>query len=279
MASNLISRFLPPRTGSPSVYEALREHDQSSEASDVEERAGMALDEENLGQRFEDLELDQAEVERLGDVSHHITSESGALLGDNVKQRRNRSWRQKRGTGEALSRPRWMDSSPGRHMAEEGDDEVPQSLLIEGEEGPTATRAVGGDGTAHHVDISSVPGPSTPEARVQWETTKRHQTLHGRSPPVDDPRRVGSQVKKGLLLIDPKERAMWRWANVENLDNFLKDVYDYFLGNGIWCIMLSRALNLLFVAAHTEIPCSIALTTLQDTRFRRGIYHVFDDVH
>jgi len=40
---------------------------------------------------------------------------------------------------------------------------------------------------------------------------------------------------------------MWRWANVENLDNYLKDVYMYFMGNGIWCIGLGRALNLLYV--------------------------------
>jgi len=46
-------------------------------------------------------------------------------------------------------------------------------------------------------------------------------------------------------MIHPKEQAMWRWANVENLDNFLKDVYDYFLGNGIKCILLGRVLNLL----------------------------------
>lgn len=257
MASNLISRLLPPRTGSPSVYETLRQHDQSSEASDVEERAGMALDEENLGQHFEDLELDQADVERLSDSHHHhhhhITGESSALLGDNLKQRGNQSWRQQRGTGEALSRPRWMDPSPGSHAAEEGDDEVPQSLLFEGGEGPTATGAVDDHGPAHHADISPVPGPSTPEARVHWETTQRHQTLYRDTPRVDRPRRAGSQVKKGLLLIDPKERAMWRWANVEDLDNFLKDVYDYFLGNGIWCIMLSRALNLLFVTSHVKL--------------------------
>jgi autophagy-related protein 9 len=30
-----------------------------------------------------------------------------------------------------------------------------------------------------------------------------------------------------LGLIDPKERAMWKWANVENLDNFLNDVCYY----------------------------------------------------
>jgi autophagy-related protein 9 len=50
-----------------------------------------------------------------------------------------------------------------------------------------------------------------------------------------------------MAMIDPKEKAMWMWANVENLDNFLKDVYTYFLGNGIWSILLNRALSLLYV--------------------------------
>jgi autophagy-related protein 9 len=51
----------------------------------------------------------------------------------------------------------------------------------------------------------------------------------------------------GLANVDPKKKAMWRWANVEDLDNFLKDVYTYFLGNGIWSILLTRVLNLLYV--------------------------------
>ena len=60
MASNILSRFLPPATGSPSVYETLRQHDQSSDQSDVEERAGMAPDEESLGVAFQDYEVDDA---------------------------------------------------------------------------------------------------------------------------------------------------------------------------------------------------------------------------
>jgi len=49
----------------------------------------------------------------------------------------------------------------------------------------------------------------------------------------------------GAIVVDPSERAMWKWSNVEDLDNFLIDVYDYYLGNGIWSIILSRFLNLL----------------------------------
>ena len=63
MASNILSRLLPPTTGSPSVYETLREQDHSPDHSDVEERAGMALDEENLSTRFQGYDLDDALID------------------------------------------------------------------------------------------------------------------------------------------------------------------------------------------------------------------------
>lgn len=44
-----------------------------------------------------------------------------------------------------------------------------------------------------------------------------------------------------------KERALWMWANVTNLDVFLQDVYDYYLGNGLYCIALQRFLDLTIV--------------------------------
>ncbi|KAG0671072.1 autophagy protein atg9 [Maudiozyma exigua] len=54
--------------------------------------------------------------------------------------------------------------------------------------------------------------------------------------------------KKSLYRVDnlsPTEAALWKWANVENLDVFLQDVYDYYLENGFTCIMLQKMLNLL----------------------------------
>lgn len=42
-----------------------------------------------------------------------------------------------------------------------------------------------------------------------------------------------------------KEKALWKWANIDNLDIFFQDVYNYYLGNGFLCIMLQKALNLL----------------------------------
>ncbi|KAF9340433.1 autophagy protein atg9 [Linnemannia elongata] len=44
------------------------------------------------------------------------------------------------------------------------------------------------------------------------------------------------------------ELAMWKWVNVENLDNFLARVYNYYVGKGMYTILLERCLNLLTFA-------------------------------
>ncbi|KAG7134518.1 Autophagy-related protein 9 like [Verticillium longisporum] len=42
----------------------------------------------------------------------------------------------------------------------------------------------------------------------------------------------------------PTKAALWRWINVSNLDFFMRDVYEYYLGSGFWCILCERALHL-----------------------------------
>ncbi|CAO1634573.1 unnamed protein product [Parajaminaea phylloscopi] len=49
-------------------------------------------------------------------------------------------------------------------------------------------------------------------------------------------------------LLDRRERALWMWANIDNIDDFLKELYQYYVGKGVVCIALSRALNLLTAA-------------------------------
>ncbi|MBW0479481.1 hypothetical protein O181_019196 [Austropuccinia psidii MF-1] len=44
-----------------------------------------------------------------------------------------------------------------------------------------------------------------------------------------------------------KELALWRWNNVTDLDEFLQQVYSYYIGNGIWVIGLVKLFNLLTV--------------------------------
>lgn len=228
MASNIISRFLPPATGSPSVYETLRQHDQSSDQSDMEERAGLTLDEENLAVGFQDYDLDDA----LADATASQISPSKPA---------NQKGKARAASRTALSNQRRPQASPRLVEADDLDDEVPLSLLIEGDE--DVTPAVN-DRQLRELP-PPIPGPITRGSRAKWQATQEQQQLHqDLDTGIPNAREY---VRRGhpFNMIDPKEKAMWRWANVENLDNFLKDVYDYFLGNGIWCILLSRILNLL----------------------------------
>lgn len=228
MASNILSRLLPPATGSPSVYETLRQHDQSSDQSDIEERAGMALDEESGGVAFRDYELDDALADATANPVH--SSMQAKPKGKaRVTSRR------------VFPSQRRSQASPNLAEADELDDDVPLSLLIEGEDG--VDPAVSG-GPRRETSLP-VPGHTNKGTKAKWQTTQEQQQLHQDLGRRNLAHRDLVQRGRPFSIIDPKEKAMWRWANVENLDNFLKDVYDYFLGNGIWCIILSRILNLL----------------------------------
>lgn len=225
MASKILSRLLPPTFGAPSIYETMREHDQFSEY-DIEERAGMAPNEENLGVAFHDSEGDEA----LTDINASRVHTS-KLLNPNEKSR-STPRRPKRGRPPMSSK-----------MAEEEDDlddEVPMSLLIEGDE----DQLVAGERRQSGEGLPPVPGPQSRGTRAQWQATQEQQRLHHEmSPGNPAPNLLGRAVR--LNVVDAKEKALWRWANVENLDNYLREVYDYYIGNGIWCMLLHRFLNLL----------------------------------
>ncbi|BGP03722.1 autophagy protein atg9 [Rhodotorula toruloides] len=56
-----------------------------------------------------------------------------------------------------------------------------------------------------------------------------------------------THIRRSLAGMNAKERALWRWVNVTDLDAFLQQVYLYYVGKGIWAIGLERTLNLLTV--------------------------------
>jgi autophagy-related protein 9 len=243
MASNLLSRLLPSSAGSPSIYEALRKHDESTE-SDVEDRAGMSVDEENLGGGFQDYELDHTDGAGMEDS--RMTSESTASL---LRRDLEQAARQ---DGAESTNPRWMASSAALQDAladaEDGDDEVPASLLVEGNDIPLPSRAVQGPVQPNRLpEIQPIPGNSTRETREQWHTTQGQQPLYQDDRPAEAQRHPLPIGHIPFGVINRQDKAEWRWANVQNLDNFLKEVYEYFLMNGFRSILLSRLLNLLYV--------------------------------
>ncbi|KAF3490508.1 Autophagy-related protein 9 [Arthroderma uncinatum] len=239
MTSNLMSRFMPINSSTtPSIYETLQQYDNDSDGSDIEHRAGMAVDEENLGDQYADYELEDA----LAQASDSQSQQSSPY------SRRSRSTRGKRGWGNA----NMTVTAQGARVedAEEADDEVPASLLVEGNAMPSSPlpppplHPLRSSGIGEH--SLHLRGPSTiGQTRNRWETRAPSIPSHGQEGP---PRVWGVKQHAGLAFADPKEKALWRWANVENLDNFLQEVYDYFLGNGIWSIMLSRTLSLITLA-------------------------------
>lgn len=56
------------------------------------------------------------------------------------------------------------------------------------------------------------------------------------------------------FVIPPKERALYLWANITNMDEFLSDVYYYYRGKGLLNIALTRIIDLVilvFIIAFT----------------------------
>lgn len=254
MASNVLSRILP-QNGSPSVYETIRQHDADSDNSDVEERAGL-MPENYQDDEYTNRELEEAMADAGRDEMSSPTPSEPFLT--------HRSPQRAAGGGDQstagsrrrrLSRPRWMQASSPHHDPDDGDDDVPASLYVEGrQDDDDYKQRLPPPPPSHHRRNPEppVPGPSSGGDRARWEATREHLPLHTNHQ-TRLPGRLWSWGHPSLATVDPKEKALWLWANVENLDNFLKEVYTYFLGNGIWSILLDRFLSLLY--AYPSSSC------------------------
>ncbi|PWY94386.1 putative autophagy protein Apg9 [Aspergillus sclerotioniger CBS 115572] len=274
MTSNLLSRFLPPN-GSPSVYETIRQHDSHSDSSDIEERAGMTLDDDPRD-RFSDRELEDALADAGRDDSPgpsdpFLPSRSPPRTRDDEGFLKAGSRRRK------FSRSARIHARSPRHKLDDSDDDVPASLLVEGgqDDDDDLVSKLPPPPSTHDHPNTALPLRSSPrEDRARWEATRERLPLHNTN-------RKGHQGTlwsagyPNLATVDPKEKAMWMWANVENLDNFLKDVYTYYLGNGIWSILLNRVLSLLTFGF--VVGFSIFLTNCIDYRKVRGS-RTLDDI-
>ncbi|KIL91823.1 hypothetical protein FAVG1_05440 [Fusarium avenaceum] len=270
MTSNIFSQLKSPTRGTRPFYKQLR----SGESDEYD----PGLDEENLGHRF-----DGFHAEELGISDSRMTVESTAL--------------DRKGKGKATSQrdtqirsptgplPRWNQQD------EDGDNEVPASLLMEPNEVMNSnTTSPGRAIRSGNPRSPAATGPSSARSRAQWETTTAQQLLH-----QDDPYSVskGEQpvpVARRTVSNNPREKALWRWVNTSNLDSFMRDVYDYYEGGGLWCILCANALWLietLFVAIlltflgqcidYSKIPGSRSLHEVvvpQCTRKMSGIWNL-----
>lgn len=223
MTSNMLSRLVPTTTGR-SFYESLRAREE-----DAEDRAGL-LDEENLSHNFHDYDLDHAEG--LGVEDSRATL--GGVTSPALQGRRSSRGR----TDRDHARDAWPPHE------DNGDNDVPGSLLVEHHGVNPGSAARRSKRNRRGSSAAAIPGPS--KAHSQWEAAQAQQRLHS-----DDgfgPSRRGAALPTslfaGVVSGNAKKKAEWRWANVSNLDNFIKDVYDYYLGHGMWCILVDRVLHL-----------------------------------
>ncbi|CAD6570448.1 MAG: autophagy protein atg9 [Cyphobasidiales sp. Tagirdzhanova-0007] len=77
------------------------------------------------------------------------------------------------------------------------------------------------------------------------------------TPAVSSPRHILQAAAKHLTNaqgsirlptnLSPKDRVLWSWINVEDLDTFLQDVYTFYVRKGLWSIALSNFLDLLYL--------------------------------
>ncbi|SPO29656.1 related to ATG9 - integral membrane protein required for Cvt and autophagy transport [Ustilago trichophora] len=124
----------------------------------------------------------------------------------------------------------------GHHTAnrdqdeDDDDDQDPEDLLSDEEIGLIA-------GDARRSTVSLLQPQQQKTSRSSSRSRKRRAN-------TSNPRSRASAVG-GLSA---KQKALWMWANVDNLDAFLQEVYGYYVGRGAICIALSRSLNLLTVA-------------------------------
>ncbi|KAF5677260.1 integral membrane protein [Fusarium heterosporum] len=266
----MFSRLKSPTRGTRSFYKQLR----SGESDEYD----PGLDEENLGHRFDDFH-----TEELGIDDSRMTVESAALDSKGKGKATSRKETQNRNPSGSL--PRWNQQD------EEGDNEVPASLLMEPNE--TANlRPLSSKRNApfNNPRSPAAAGPSSARSRAQWEAATAQQPLH-RDDPYSAP--TGKQpipVARGTVSNNPREKALWRWVNTSNLDSFMRDVYDYYEGGGLWCILCANALWLLetlFVAVlltflgqcidYSKIPQSRSLHEVvvpQCTRKMSGLWNL-----
>lgn len=244
MTSNMFSRLVPQDRGR-SFYEDLRQTDPDA---DPEARAGMDMDidAENLNQSYHDYDLEEAE--RLTGEESHISHSRGDVAGTTKMVHRR---------GQKASTARWLSADAGAGAEDDVDDDVPESLLVETPRAPQHPLMPPPRAGQSQPRQNPVPGPSTRQNQARWEATQHEQRLHNDAPTL--PGHVSSRAGQGrpqappvgLVAGTPREEAMWRWINVSNLDNFIKDVYAYYRAAGFWCIVLKRVLelvNAVFVA-------------------------------
>jgi autophagy-related protein 9 len=202
---------------------------------------------------------------KMNDDDYTQPAQSSKKRRSSAKSRKKISW------DAGASEMNLLRSPQEQPDPESSDDEVPQSFMIEtAAAAPTRrqSESVKSKGKGRETDSQPSRGQplySSPGRKVPpiLPTHSIAQSL----PPVSVPPRPteteggDTNIASGPPLpthhdsfrshyangLSPREKALWNWVNVYNLDAFLQEVYTYYQGKGIVSIALARGLNLLTI--------------------------------
>jgi autophagy-related protein 9 len=221
----MFSRLGQNSGGARSFYRELRSR---GEDLDIESEAGVNLDDENLGQNFNDIE-----AQGIMNADSRATVDSTAHIPTDKPPAAHRHRRE--------PTSRWLQD-------EDADNDVPASLLIENNDGQVFRAPGGRAENLHERQDQLQPSKavaSSSRSQAQWEAATARQPLHRDEQLARTSRQQPRSIVAGVVAGGARDKALWRWVNISNLDSFMRDVYDYYEGGGFWCILSSNALWLL----------------------------------
>jgi autophagy-related protein 9 len=266
MASNILSRLLP--SASDEVQKPARSRQTDLEAADAES------DHLDSDPPFEDQDLEQLLAEGIED-DMPITDDARS---SDDRQLPRRSIKRP----SPKSPPARITVGPSRSIAppnDDDDDDVPASLLLGGKSDRRRKRKSSKSAKSTEENpLIPAPGPETRTTRAQWEATKAQQQLHNDllTPPPVQP--VAGRGPGHLMnAVNPREKAMWSWTNVDNLDSHLDWVYRYYEQHGVWSYMLNKIIRyltaifvfwlstfMLYCIDYSKLPGSTKFSQIRD---------------
>ncbi|KAF3941256.1 hypothetical protein ABW19_dt0209839 [Dactylella cylindrospora] len=253
MAGNIVARFF----GGQSIYESLRQHDGRSDDGYNDDPEPF----EDDGDLHARMEAGHAGEGR--GISGANYGFMGAL--DNPINATGRTSSESDGPGRAFLSPRGR--APGadvrgrptftKKSSDLDNNDVPESLIIEATHRDRTAATANSDHSSppppefaqfhdnpatFDQQLGNLPPPPSRILEERWAAVQNQLSQE------NTPRNPPPIPRPPPGFIDPKQRAMYKWANVEDVDGFLHRVYAYYLGKGIYCICLERFIGLLTVA-------------------------------
>ncbi|AAS51991.1 ADR071Wp [Eremothecium gossypii ATCC 10895] len=215
------SRVIESDQASSSEEEDTDGHDLSVAENMTSYNGAQGSGSEDSDVPFSDQELETIETYTIAKVGQGSSSEDDRLQADSAEEE-----------DALLFQHRLQDGSKGRNKVSS------QPLGLKRILGSKGKSILGKEPASQEDSFIFRKGPTWDEENQLRPESKRPGLLSGKSNA-----RLSSPSRPSPL--SARERALWKWANVENLDGFLQDVYSYYLGNGFYCIMIEKILNLL----------------------------------